>query len=262
MMFESLFFLLGLYFMRHIPISIFWGLCSLFPAVVRPKQRLAVLKMFASISVISVFLILFSILIFILNILIVNNFHLTILPILLTEEIARVWNYKIKKDRYYSLLLSLFITQKRYASSFQFILRIVEFGALIFIGVGLIDILNDVLSHKNPDLFDILFPLGGALPFYGGITILSITAFFIYFVFRQKNIQRWRKRLQIAQKFPAGLRDFAVSKALLHHYFFLSAKGRSLTRKNNISTQNLILLFKKALLENIDQVPEEWLTRK
>ncbi|MFH1182982.1 MAG: hypothetical protein V1690_01835 [Candidatus Moraniibacteriota bacterium] len=203
-----------------------------------------------------------SILIFALNILVINNFQSTILPILLTEEIIATVKLNTIDSKYFSFLLPRLIYLKRFAIPFKFILRLSEFLALISMGIGLVDIINDFSSHVNPDLFDILFPLSGALMLYGGITLLSITSFFLYFVFPPGNIQKWRNRLNVSLNFPFWLRSYAVSPALLHPYFFLTPRGRFITVKNTISTKTLTLLLEKALLDNKDRIPEGWLEDK
>lgn len=261
-MIRSFFFLLGSYFLRHVPLTIFWGLQSIFPFSKHSHLRVLSSLLFLIVSYGTSFLLLMSILIFVLNYMVIKNFQSTILPILLTEELITANNLNLVNNKYFSLLFSRLICSKKFAIPFKFALRLLEFFALIAIGVGLVDILNDFSSHINPDLFDILFPLNGALPFYGGVTLLSLTAFFLYFVFPSSNIQKWEKRLRLSLNFPASIRGYIVSPTLLHPFFFLTPKGRLITRKNSITVKTLTLLLKKALLDNKDQIPEEWLTWK
>jgi hypothetical protein len=260
-MIKSFFFLLGLYFLRHIPLAIFWGLYSLFPQEKKSKIGLGLSIIFLAIGYGAGFLLIMSIIIFILNVLIINNFQSTILPILLTQEIITAGKLNSIKSKYFSLLLSRLVYSKRFSLPLKFLLRLVEFLALISIGIGLVDVLNDIASHENPDLFDLLFPLGGAMMLYGGITLLSITSFFLYFVFPTRSIQKWEKRLSVSLNLPAGLRNYIVSPSLLHPYFFLTPKGRFLTTRKAPPTKTLTLLLEKALLDNKDQIPEEWLEK-
>lgn len=258
-MIKSFFFLLGLYYFRHVPQSIFWGLFSVLPTINSLKLKTFYLGLLLSVSYVVSFFLLCSLMIFAFNVLLAYDFQSTILPILLTEDIITNSNIKTFSRKNFSLLLSPLINLKRFALPFQFILRLLEFIALISIGIGLVDILNDVTSHVNPDLFDVLFPLNGALPFYGGITILSVTSFFLYFIIPPRNIQIWMKKVEISSHFPAVIRNQAISPSLLFPYFFLTPKGRFITGKNGLSAITLALLLKKALLDNKDQIPEEWL---
>lgn len=261
-MIKSFFYLLGLYFFRHIPQAIFWGLYSLYPLGKSRVVQIIFATVYATISYGVSLFIWVSVLTFLLNVLIAYDFQSTILPILLTQGIVNIWPSGNYRSGYYRLLLSPLITQKKLALPIMLILRILEFGALILVGIGSVDILNDVLSHDNPDLFDILFPLGGAMFFYGGITLLSLVAFFLYFIFPSRSIQMWNRRLQVSQNFSSGLRNWIIFPSLLQPYFFLTANGRYLTRKNAISTKALTLLLEKALLDHKDQVPENWLEDK
>lgn len=205
----SLFYLLALYYTKHIPQTVFWKLYLLPPNQSRPRTvRIAFLVI---LSQLLAWLLIVLHLVFLLNVLLINNFHTTVLPILLTQKL---------KDQYYSFLLSPLVCEKKINLAAKLVFRLLEFFALISIGIGLVDLVNDLTSHANPDLFDFLFPFSGALPFFGGIVLLSFTSFFLYFIFPLKNPQQWQKRYQISLGFPHCLRNYTVPPSLLHPYFF------------------------------------------
>lgn len=260
-MIKSFLFLLGLYFLRHVPLTIFWGLYSLLPEEKISKPGIAYPAGFLVLGYLASSFLIISVVVFVFNVLIANDFQSTILPILLTEEIVAAEKLNPVEIKRFSLLLSQLVCLKKFALPFKFLLRLFEFLALISIGIGLVDILNDINSHLNPDLFDFLFPLSGALTFYGGISLLSITSFFLYFIFPPKNIQKWKRRSNASLSFTAGFRSHIVSPSLSHPYFFLTPKGRYLVSKKLIPSATLTLLLEKALLDNKDRIPEEWLEK-
>ena len=260
-MVASLLHLLRLYYTRHIPLTIFWGLYSILPV---EKLSRGLLK-FVLVALLLVLgyslgwiLILFH-LVFLFNILLAYNFHTTILPILLIQEPFIKFGPKTTNGILYSFLLSRLIYRKKFSLPLKFLLRLIEFFALISIGIGLVDLSNDFASHASPDLFDLLFPLYGALPFFGGVTLLSLTSFFLYFIFPSGNIQKWKRRQRASLGFSSHLRKYVISPDLLHPYFFLTPKGRFLTAKRAISDKSLTLLLEKALLDNKDRIPAKWL---
>jgi len=264
-MLKSFVYLLGLYYFRYIPINIFWGLYS--PTLAKSNFKNTFLGKLSGIILIFIsyaagLFMLVSLFTLILNIIIAKNWQNIFLPLIFAKDDNLTFGQTKSRGFQFSFLLSRLFWSKRITLPFKFFLRLMEFLALVSVGIGIVELSNDFSSHLNPDFLDILFPQSGAFLFYGGITLFSLSSFFLYFALPQDNIQKWKARIQESQPKPKFIKKLIISQALLHPYFFLSPHGRHSASQNQENQKRLSLLLEKALLENKDRIPEEWLEKQ
>jgi len=269
----SFIFLVILFYLRFIPISIFWRLYFLFYPITqalarenpkRPRnlsgQILAPILMGASYCL--SFAILVSPFIAVLNYLFQDKGESLLVPILLISTNNSYLNFlgrSPQKDSLFSFLLSDWFCNKKKIMALRLLVLTVEILASLGIIFGSIEVFNDYNSHRNPDIFDFLFPDNGAAMFWGGIAIFFLTHFYLYFLAPASSTRKWKTRLLAGSQIPAALREFTISRSLLHPYFFLSSRERGFVKENNVTGEKLNPLLEKAFRENRSSIPIEWL---
>jgi|GEM_PF-1530741 len=259
-MIRSFVYLLGLYFVRFIPLKIFWGLYSLGERLkiqIGPKLLFLLIPASYGVSLLALFFILLAGL----NFSFAHNLQLVWVPLL--AEPGNPANFDSGKldYRYYSFLLSPLLCRKILAIPLKIVFQMLAYLALIATGFGAAEISNDYSSHLNPDFFDLLFPANGAVLFYGGLALFILTGFFLYFLLPVRNLRKWKRRMETSSRFSPGYRNWIVSPALLHPYFFLSPGAKNFCAQHAVDPKIISLLFNIALVENRDIIPFEWLKK-
>jgi len=261
-MLASFVFLFGLFYLRFVPIAIFWEIYSFFFNW-KPRKNIFFQTTIIAIVIISyiiAWVILIAFPIAILNYFLQENTESSVVSILLfvSENNFRLPNKINWKDHLFYFLLNKGLTSKKKVAALKLMLPIAQITTLVLIMIGGIEVFNDYTSHVNPDIFDFLFPKTGAGMFWGGLALLALT-YFVYFLISAANAVKWKKRIFISNNLSPLLRDYVISSSLVHPYFFLSPRGRGLVKNKKISSRRLALLLEKAFIENKDQIPDEWL---
>ena len=264
-MLVSLIFLFGLFYLRFVPITIFWAIYSLLFSWEPRKNTLFQLLIAANviISYITALIILIALPVAILNYFIHESTENSLIPMLLlaSDNNFRLLGKVNWRDYLFCFLLNENLCSKKKVIALKLMLTATQIVALILIMIGGIEVFNDYNSHINPDIFDFLFPEVGAGMFWGGIALLALTYFF-RFLIPATNVIKWKKRILASNNFFSSLRDCAISLSLLHPYFFLSPEGRKLVKNQKISSGQLTLLLRKVFIENKDVIPDKWLCNK
>jgi len=249
----SFLFLLSLFYLRFIPVNIFWGIyfCffgrnSRYNIFYQP-----IIAFFAILSYLPAVAASATLPIALVNYSIQDYQNGSLVPMLLL--------FGPSKNTYFSFLLTEIVCNKKIASFLKNFAQFIRVMALVTIVLGGIDVFNDYNSHVNPDVFDLLFPKNGAVMFWGGAAVFIFTYFHLSFLTGGTSLVKWKGRLNASSGISPFLRYFAVSQSLLHPYFFLSLRGRRLVGKNKKLNKKLILLLKKAFVEERDEIPDEWL---
>jgi hypothetical protein len=258
-MIRSLIYLLGLYFTRFIPLKIFWGLYSLAESV-RIKIGPKILVPLIILSYGATLFVLFIILLAGLNFSLAHNLQLIWLPLLAVPEKSAFY-WKNFNDKNYIFLLSPLLYLKAIVLPLRIILGLLEYSALVAMGFGAVEVVNDYSSHLNPDILDLFFPANGAVLLYGGFAIFVLVSFFLYFVLAPRNLHKWKRRIMTSSRYAPAYRSLIISPALLHPYFFLSPGAKLFCAKRKISSKRIALLLSKAILENRDVISFEWLEK-
>lgn len=261
---SSFVFLLGLFYTRYIPLSIFWGIYSCFFGDEETQENFFT-KIFTVLLILFSYLISFLI-ITVLCLAILNYFFQDssegVAPILLF--VSENWFFPSRphfKNYFYSFLLNQIFCSPKKILAIKTICTFLEVLFLVLIMIGAIEVYNDFHSHLNPDIFDFLFPEGGAEFLWGGIALLSLTYFFLNFLIPGLSGHKWKKRLTLSTRFRPFIKELVISNSLFHPYFFLSPAGRAYLKENPKPEEELSLLLEKALIENKDRIPENWLKK-
>ncbi len=217
---KSFCFLLFLYYFRALPIEIFWFFLS---PLSRLKRFAGLLNLVAPFFIILAHIIAF-ILIFVPVLLFLNSILDSFLKelfglIFLTSQSARN-----KRNQLYIFLKSPLIKKKfwRFAGENLFF-SLGVFGAIMS-AVGGIETLNSFSSHRNPDVFDLLFSEFGSQLFFGGAFLINLSFFYVDFLSTPQNRRKWSFRRRMVRKINPIFRFFIFSDALTHPYFFHRSK--------------------------------------
>jgi len=261
----SLLFLLSLFYLRFIPINMFWGMYFLFFGRNNHYKALYYQPLIAALiatSYLLALIVLATLPIALINYSIQDYGNSNLIPVLLTlkggTDINFLGNSPLK-DTLFSFLLAGCLCHKKMALVLKNLAKVIHVLAFVLIILGGIDVFNDYNSHVNPDIFDLLFPENGAVMFWGGIAVLTLVYFYLSFLTADTSLSRWKKRLAAIPSISPVFKYLVVSQSLLHPYFFLSPNGRRLVNKKEEINKKLILLLKKAFVENRDRIPEKWL---
>jgi len=250
-MIRSFIYLLGLYFARFIPLKIFWGLYSLMEAAkirIRPKTLIPLVILSYGAALLALFIILLAGL----NFSLAHNLQSVWLPLLVAPQ---------QDDRNFAFLLSPLLCRKFAVLPLRIILGLLEYSALIAMGFGAVEVINDYSSHLNPDVLDLFFPANGAVLLYGGFAFFVSAGFFLYFLLPSRNLRKWKRRTAASSQYAPVYRNLIVSPALLHPYFFLSPGAKLFCAKHKIDSKRIALLLEKAPIENRDVISLEWLEK-
>lgn len=225
-------FLLLLFYTRAVPIEIFWKLFEL-ASKLRGVRNIKVLYRL-TIVVLCIFSYLFALIILISPLVAFLNFLFeSEMKSLLTGLFLFIKNGKNNlsepktlrlpvpgADRPYLLLNSKIVKNS----------KLLELGKIFFVSAGIlgatlfsigsIETINVISSHRNPDLFDILFSGIGSKLLFGGIFTISLSLFYLYFLTYSKNSIVWKRRIALSVEFPKFTRPLVVSSSILHPYFF------------------------------------------
>lgn len=268
----SILFLLFIFYLRYIPISIFWKLYSFFSlekgiienksfASLFNRRLIEGLLVFFSYSI--AFIVVSTLVIAISNYFFRDNTKSVLAPMILfsSHDYLKI----LKERKYFSILFSFLLSDwfcfKKRIFLWRSTVLSIRFFAILLIVIGGIDVYNDYNSHINPDVFDFLFPESGSAFFWGGIVLLNTTFFLLDFLMPTSRSLGWKDRLEKSFVMSPTTREFVVSRSLLHPYFFLSPHGRLLVKTNNTPTNKLSLLLEKAFVKGKDWIPDEWLEK-
>ncbi len=214
--FKSFCFLIFLYYFRALPVEIFW---FFFRPLNRIKSVTKITNLIVPVLILVSHLIAF-VLIFVPILLFLNSILNSFLKDLFGLIFLISGSAKKQRDQLYIFLKSPLIKKKlwRFAVENLFF-SLGVFGAILS-AIGGIETLNSFSAHRNPDIFDLVFSEFGSQLFFGGIFLINLSFFYIYFLSTPQSRKKWTSRKRILRKINPFFHFFVFSTALTHPYFF------------------------------------------
>jgi len=247
---KSYIFLLLLFYLRYIPLAVFW---HLFMPIIPTKRSFSKVLVLISITLSYIFslFILAAPLLFFLNFFLMDDSRREML-LSLFLFLGGVENSFPPSSHRESLFSRVNVKRSKLS---MLAANVVSLFSVAVITLGSIEVFNDFNSHSSPDIFDLFFPDFGGSMFWGGITLLTLSSFYTYFLSNTQSVRKWKYRWAVASSFPDFLKDLIFSFSLTHPYFFLEQKSRG----KHINSPKLRLLLKRAFREDKDHIPSDWM---